>query len=119
MADYYGQQAIAERLGVNPRTVVRLWEKGFPAYLKRHPHPAKGQGHRMYYTNDNLIQVWELVRCRQSRKEILGKRAARLEKKLVALARKEAGSLISTGSSQGDGKEVLSGMPDCIYRSSG
>ena len=87
MADYWGLSEIAARLNLHPMTVSkRLNHKSFLAYKRRPPHPTSGQGQRMWYTNDSLIQLWEVMRCKQSLEERAVKRAARAKRKLEALA---------------------------------
>ena len=87
MADYWGLSEIAERLNLHRDTVAkRLDQKNLLAYKRRRPKPTSGQGQRVWYTNDRLIDLWEVTRCKQSLEERAVKRAARAKRKLEALA---------------------------------
>jgi hypothetical protein len=60
MADYWGLDAIALRLGVKKSTVHTWWsDRAFLMYRRRRT------GHLMplWYTNDQLIATWELSQC--------------------------------------------------------
>ena len=59
MADYWGAAAIGSRMNVNESTIA-IWirDQGFLAYKRRRKwyKPA-------WYTNDDLIRVWEISRA--------------------------------------------------------
>ena len=83
MSDYYGLKAIGKRLGVSYNAVSRYLhdpKKPFLAYLRRPP----GRSVRYVYTNDDLIRLWEVMRCQDTQKEFAGKRAARAKRKADA-----------------------------------
>lgn len=55
MASYFGLKAIAERLELTTRTVMRWHEQqGFPMY------PRRKHGRWVWYTNDALIHAFEI-----------------------------------------------------------
>lgn len=58
MADYFGLEAIAQRMNVETRTIQR-WAKDqrFLMYRRR-----RGK-HSYWYTNDELILRWESAKC--------------------------------------------------------
>ena len=87
MGEYFGIAAIATRLGLHPQTVKKRIYKGFLAYKRRPQYPAPGQGFRLYYTNDDLIRIWEVQECLRTQKEIGRKRAARAKRKADAQAK--------------------------------
>lgn len=55
MAHYYGLDAIGKAMDVNPRTVLRMYERDGPFMYKR----WKRNGTQIWYTNDALILGWE------------------------------------------------------------
>jgi len=71
--DYWGLNAIAQRMcWKNPRSPVQAHlREAFPMYPRRNgQHPRK-----VYYTNDQLINLWELAKAKEFRERLL----ARLE----------------------------------------
>jgi hypothetical protein len=60
MADFWGAKAIAGRMGVS-RTTLLGWIKteAFLAY----PRPTGRGWQRRLYTNDALIERWQIARC--------------------------------------------------------
>ncbi len=64
MADYWGSERIAKRLGCSLST-LRTWHrtKGFLMYRRKRAIGVQSS----WYTNDNLIHTWELARCQQDR----------------------------------------------------
>ena len=72
MPEYWGLDAIGLRMGVNQQT-VRRWHRDH-AFLM---YPRRKGPRTIWYTNDVLIQTWELARCRQAREAVLDRRAAR------------------------------------------
>jgi hypothetical protein len=58
MADYYGLEAIAKRMGISVTTLLGWWRSSrFLMYRRR-------RGPRLvWYTNDDLIRQWELKKC--------------------------------------------------------
>lgn len=75
MHEYWGAQAIGERLGVSKETVYRWWHKRGLLMYKRpmcRTTPASlGRNHhwsRIWYTNDDLIRIWEIAQVHAQRK---------------------------------------------------
>jgi len=71
LMDQWGLQAICARMGwKDQRAPVRhLLHSGFPMYKRRHgQHPRP-----VWYTNDALIGIWELARCRVERDMMLAR----------------------------------------------
>ena len=81
MAEFFGMEAIAKRLGLGSHATVRYWidHFGLPAFRRRRPgkvtSPRSCQ--RLYYTNDEMILAWQLARAKQEREEGLARREAR------------------------------------------
>lgn len=67
MASYWGLKAIASRMNWQyERTPVRqLQSTGFPIYRRK-----KG-GRTMWFTEDALIQLWQLQRVKLDREKLL------------------------------------------------
>jgi hypothetical protein len=61
VAEFYGLEAIAERLGVSVPT-VKKWhaERGLILYLRNRPAGSPPRTRPCWYTNDQLILAWEL-----------------------------------------------------------
>jgi len=66
---YWGLRAIADRMDWRyDRTPVRqLKSTGFPIYRR------KRNGRTMWFTEDSLIQLWQLQRVKLDREQLLGK----------------------------------------------
>ncbi len=73
MAQYLTLPKIAKRLGYKTSaTVYRLLiEEGLPMYKKYKP--------ARWYTTDDLIQAWELEKCKRHREELIKRRSKRKE----------------------------------------
>lgn len=70
MADYWGLRDISERMGWRyERTAYRQFLlNAFPIFKRRN-----SQGRPRWYTNDNLIEKWELGRVHLERERIIAK----------------------------------------------
>lgn len=73
MADYWGVDRIAKRMGCSRTTLVR-WhhDRGFLMYRR-----GREGMKPCWYTNDSLIQTWELARCRADHAWKLARRTKR------------------------------------------
>jgi hypothetical protein len=60
MADYWGLDAIARRLGVNRATAHGWWQSRGLLMYRRH---IPSRRLPVWYSNDQLIQTWELTQC--------------------------------------------------------
>ena len=59
---FWGAKAIAKRMQWSVSNVGKAIEKGFFAFPRR-----KGQSRReMLYTDENLIQCWQLTQCERT-----------------------------------------------------
>jgi len=67
MADYFTLKSIAKRLGYATEvTILRLIrQKGLPAYKRRTKTRDR------WYTNDDLIRIWELSMAEQDRQKLI------------------------------------------------
>ena len=63
MAEYWGLRDIAKRMGVTTRTIHR-WHRGRGFLMYRRSGRRR---HGLWFTNDGLIQAWELTLCRLDR----------------------------------------------------
>jgi DNA-binding MurR/RpiR family transcriptional regulator len=74
VADYFGVNAIARRMSVHGDT-IRRWHRqlGFLMYRRFYRHPVQGVK-RVWYTNDQLIQAWEIAQARRDLKLTLDAR---------------------------------------------
>ena len=71
LMDYWGLQAIAQRMGwKDPRAPVRAHLlEAFPMFTRRKgQHPRK-----VYYTSDELINLWHLAKANAHRDQLLAK----------------------------------------------
>ena len=57
MADYYGLEAIAQRMAVGVDTII-AWKKAREFLMYRRRQPGRCT-HSVWYTNDLLILCWE------------------------------------------------------------
>ncbi len=79
MADYFGLEAIGKRMDVSMFTILRWIDAyDFIAY-------KRGSKHR-WYTNDTLINTWEIARASRDRQ----KKQHRKRNKAVAKAQARA-----------------------------
>ena len=71
VADYWGCEAIGARMGVKGKT-IRAWHRtqSFLMYKR-----TRWKLKPCWYTNDVLIQTWELAKCRQDREADAERRA--------------------------------------------
>ena len=77
MADYWGLEAICERMGWrDSRAPVRQMVKnGFLMYQRRRgKHPR-----RIWYTNENLVGLWETTMAKLQREALLRRMRERNE----------------------------------------
>ena len=83
---YFGQQAIAERLGYKSAHTIRrlILKQGFPAYrrVERNRH---GRGaHRAWCISESAITAWELSKgaesVREYRREVEERKRVRQER---------------------------------------
>ena len=64
MAEYWGLDAIAKRLGMHTTTLQRLYQRQrFLMFQRRHRIGLKGKFRVVWYTNDELIGRWEMMQC--------------------------------------------------------
>lgn len=69
MADYFGLTEIAKRMAIATSTLKR-WqlERSFPIY-RRGGRGLRGRAWR-WYSNDDLIRLWELEQARRDRQTV-------------------------------------------------
>jgi transposase len=64
VADYWGLDAIAERVGVHVVTLYRIYGRQRFLMYQRYRKPRGGKKPRLtWYTNDELILRWEVAQC--------------------------------------------------------
>ena len=76
MAELWGLQAIARRLGCDRKTVVRFYEReAFPMLTRRRgSHPR-----RIWWTEESLITAWLLAKIERERRKRRGRFSGRGE----------------------------------------
>ncbi len=96
MAEYWGLRRIADRMGwKDERTAIsELKNNGFPIYKRR-----RGK-HLLWFTEDSLIQLWELQRVKINREELR-------EKLRIKSKNQERGLIPSLGERSKDVLECL------------
>ena len=68
MAEYWGLSVIAKRMGVSIPTLYGFHKKfGFLMYHRWPPRSRPPFVRWRWYTNDDLIQQWEIARCKVDR----------------------------------------------------
>ena len=60
--DYHGLESIARGLGVSRNTVLVWYKRAGLLMYRRRVWP-----HSVWYSNDTLITMWEVARCRVER----------------------------------------------------
>ena len=75
VADYYGLEAIASRMGVSRETVA-IWKDRYEFLMYPRRLPTKGT-RSVWYTNDQLILAWERHRAVTSQRIRLPNRIRR------------------------------------------
>ena len=91
VADFYTLPIIARRLGLTTSGLKKWYARDGVFMFKRcQPGPGcgrkggPGRGHAVWYTNDALIQAWELSQVQVQRRRWIARRAARDEIKGVS-----------------------------------
>ena len=85
--EYWGVAAIAKRLSVSPEGLRALHRRdAFLMFRRRRARVGRGRSPVTWYTNEALIQRWELARCRLDHQDV------------ILSAGRSGGRPISTGS---------------------
>lgn len=79
MQHYWTPKQILPRLGYSPKSSIHFKDyvqrHGIPAYKRRMP----GKCYSVWYSNEALIQAYELAKCRHQRNVIVAEREAEYE----------------------------------------
>ncbi len=73
-AQYYGQKAIAKRMGISVKQLVRLHQQADFFMFKtlnfaRWPNGARKGGKLTWYTNEAMIAQWRLLQVKRGHQE--------------------------------------------------
>ena len=88
---YWGAAAILERLGYSGASAPNIRDiisrECLPVWTRRKPRTL----HKTFYTDELVIQRWQLARASEYRTHLLSCRAAGLDMRYKALDRKRKG----------------------------
>lgn len=63
MAEYWGLEAIARRVGVHVKTLLRLYDAQRFLMFQRYRALPPRKPRKTWYTNDELIARWQVAQC--------------------------------------------------------
>ena len=85
---YFGQQAIAERLGYKSKNmVIRLIQReGLPCYVRRQRNASGRGAHQAYTISESAITAWELSKGAQTVQKVRARAELKKLKKMGQVA---------------------------------